>query len=97
MCIDAVKRTVLPQKREGTLGADSLDAGNIVRRIAHQCLEIDDLFGRNAFLLIKIGQCQTVKIAYAALGHAYARVRVDELIAVAVSRIDERLRLRKFA
>ena len=91
MGIDALERAVLLQQGEGCLGADAGDAGDVVGRVAHERFLFDDLFGGEADLFIEVLRRQPLHVGDAALGEADADIFIDELIGIAVARIDERL------
>ena len=84
--IDAVEGAELLDEGEGGLFADARDAGDIVRGIAHQRLDLDHLPGGDAVLL---PDCRLVddlgaRLAAAGKGETHRYPAADELEAVAV-------------
>ena len=87
--IDAFRRAVLLQQREGGLGPDAGNARDIVGRVAHERLLFDDLRRGESHLFEEVFVREAVGLGDAALGEAHRNVFVHELIGIPVTRIDD--------
>ena len=93
MLIDPVHRVELADERQGGLFADACHAGDIVRAVPHQRLDLDQFPGSHTVLLLDL--CHAVEGAFGAShlggGKAYGGGIAHQLQAVPVSGGDDAL------
>ena len=90
MTVNAVQIAVRLQQSERALRPDSPYARDIIGRIAHERFQLHDLPRLDPLVFQKVIFRQAHQIAHAPLGKTHGHVIADELIGIAVSRIDER-------
>ena len=88
MCEHVLDGTVGQQQLRSCLRADTRDARNVIGRIAHESLEIDELERLKAILLLKGSRVIVLELRDALLGQEHAQVWPHELQGVAVARDD---------
>ena len=88
MCEHVLNGTVGQQQLRSCLRADTRDARNVVGRIAHESLEIDELHRLKAILLLEGSRVIVLELRDALLGQEHAQVWPHELQSVAVARDD---------
>ena len=91
MLVHAVKRAVFLQQRFRRLFAYAVYPGNIIRFIAHQRFQIDDLRRIQPDFFGKIFIRQFQQIAHAFLRKAHVYVFVHQLIRIPVPRVNIRV------
>ena len=91
MLVHAVKRAVFLQQRFRRLFAYAVYPGNIIRFIAHQRFQIDDLRRIQPDFFGKIFIRQFQQIAHAFLRKTHVYVFVHQLIRIPVPRVNIRV------
>jgi len=77
---------IFPQEFQSGLFAHAGDAGDVIRRIAHQSLEIGHLIGTHAVAFDKLFRRKILDLAQTLARKPNARVIPDELKGIAVTR-----------
>ncbi len=94
---DILQRLVLLQQLQRGFFADAGNAGNIVRVVAHQTLEVAHAVWFKTVLFLKNVPVELDCFADALLGQEHVRMFVDELERVAVTGDEQRVNLLCFA
>ena len=91
MLIDTVERAEVREQLLGALLAHALDAGDVVRRVAHERLEVDESDGVKAVFLAEfLGRVARIRrLAEGALDQAHDRSAADQLKRVTVAGEDD--------
>ena len=91
--IDGFDVAVLADQLEGGFFADACHARDVVRAVAHQRLDVDEVGRRGAVLLLKISLVTEHRLGFAHAGacQQHGGVLADQLQAVAVAGGDETL------